>query len=138
MHFLGASSDERVQVWLVRANLPKPQVSRLAAVLDNDERERADAMLLPLQRQRFVVAHGALRLILARQLTLAPAEIVWQRGTNGKPQLVGAGTGLQVNLSHSGDLAVVALAGARAVGVDIERLMASPIADRISHVYYQT
>jgi len=44
-------------------------------------------------------------------------------GENGKPRLADAPERLSFNLSHSGDLALVAVApGGGAVGVDIERL----------------
>ena len=76
-------------------------------------------------RRRFVAAHAALRRILAGYTASHARELAFDRGPHGKPALV-SGEGrphhrLEFNLSHSADLALVALARARPVGVDLER-----------------
>ena len=48
-----------------------------------------------------------------------PSEIEFDAGPHGKPQLVGAP--VRFNLSHSGDLALIALTARAEVGVDVER-----------------
>ncbi|MFY1674518.1 4'-phosphopantetheinyl transferase family protein [Plantactinospora sp. WMMB334] len=97
-------------------------VAELAALLDADERARADR-LEPAGRRRFTVSHGAVRIIVGRCLDTAPQRIRWSHGRYGKPALADATAGLEVNLSHSGDLAVVAVSRGRPVGVDVQRLL---------------
>src|SRR5438552_660293 len=58
--------------------------------------------------------------LLAQYLGCPPALIALQRGPHGKPQLVGEP--LHFNLSHSGALALLAIARDVAVGVDVERV----------------
>jgi 4'-phosphopantetheinyl transferase len=50
-------------------------------------------------------------------------EVEFESRPGGKPRLAGrlAGRGLTVNLSHSGDLALVAVARGDEIGVDVER-----------------
>lgn len=63
-----------------------------------------------------------LRRVLSHYLDLPPAEIRLARGDHGKPRLADPESGLRFNLSHSGSLALVAVALGREVGVDVEKL----------------
>lgn len=62
-----------------------------------------------------------LRAVLAGYLDADPAAVELRRGANGKPALADDSRGLCFNLSHSADLALIAVAG-REVGVDVERI----------------
>jgi 4'-phosphopantetheinyl transferase len=121
-----------VRFWLIRADLPAGTVAALQDVLDDEERDRARAFLLDRHRHRFVVAHAAARVLVGAQLGLPAREIRWRRGPAGKPEVAG----VQVNLSHSGRLAALALARDRPVGVDVQRLQPSLDAVRMSARYY--
>ena len=76
-------------------------------------------------KRRFVVAHGAVRLLLAHHLQQSARDLVFSVGSHGKPHL-DAATALEFNLSHSGELALIAVALGRAVGVDVESLSRGP------------
>jgi 4'-phosphopantetheinyl transferase len=86
--------------------------------LPADERERADGLLREEAARRWVAARWALRRALSQYLGVEPAAVELEIGENGKPRLAG-GSGLEFNLSHSGGLALVAVAE-RQVGVDVE------------------
>jgi 4'-phosphopantetheinyl transferase len=92
-------------------------------VLDESERARAEAFANPRDRQRFVVAHGALRVLVGRELRTRPAALRWLFGQHGKPALTPPWTGLHTSLSHSGDMITAAISTDRPVGVDIAHLM---------------
>jgi len=64
----------------------------------------------------------ALREVLARYLDEDPAEIELREGPHGKPALADPSSPLRFNLSHSGDLALVAVTQGREVGVDIQKI----------------
>lgn len=66
-------------------------------------------------------ARWALREILGRYLGLPANELRFERSRHGKPRLASPEAELEFNLSHSGSLALVAVAG-REVGVDVERI----------------
>ncbi|HXS47179.1 MAG TPA: 4'-phosphopantetheinyl transferase superfamily protein [Solirubrobacterales bacterium] len=89
--------------------------------LPPDERERA-ANLQPGARRRWIAARRALRLVLGRYLGEDPARIVLRLGSHGKPALAPSPPPLHFNLSHSADLALLAVTLNREVGVDIERI----------------
>jgi 4'-phosphopantetheinyl transferase len=74
------------------------------------------------RRRRWVASRWALREVLSRYLDESPAAIELALDGNGKPALAGPAPSLHFNLSHSGGLALVAVAGERQVGVDIERI----------------
>ena len=63
-------------------------------------------------------ANEALRRILAVHLPGSAAEVEIVAGEHGKPRL--ATDGLEFNLSHSGEIALVAVSTEYAVGVDVE------------------
>ncbi|MDX6634972.1 MAG: 4-phosphopantetheinyl transferase [Solirubrobacterales bacterium] len=68
-----------------------------------------------------VPADQALRRVLALYLGEAPEAIELARGEHGKPGLAAQPERLAFNLSHSGELALVAVSQGREVGVDVER-----------------
>jgi 4'-phosphopantetheinyl transferase len=72
-----------------------------------------------------VAAHGALRVIIGGYVGADPASLDFVVGEHGKPALRRhdgmAASDIEFNLSHSADLALVAVARARPVGVDLER-----------------
>jgi 4'-phosphopantetheinyl transferase len=89
--------------------------------LPADERERADGLLRDPAARRWVAARWALRRALSHYLEVEPAAVELEIGENGKPRLA-AGDGLEFNLSHSGGLALVAVAE-REIGVDVELIV---------------
>jgi 4'-phosphopantetheinyl transferase len=67
--------------------------------------------------------------VLSGYLGEPPAEIAIELSENGKPRLE-KGSGLEFNLSHSGDIALIAVSQRRPVGVDVERI--EPARDLVS------
>jgi len=92
-------------------------------VLDDSERARAAAFLSPRDQQRFTVAHGALRILVGRELKTRPAALAWTPGRYGKPELAPPWSGLHTSLSHSGDMIAAATSTDRPVGVDVQHLV---------------
>jgi 4'-phosphopantetheinyl transferase len=92
------------------------------------ERERAAAMHRAEARGRWVAARWALREVLGRYLGRDPAAIELRFGERGKPMLAEPGASLRFNLSHSGELALIAIGEEREVGVDVQRTGSRPAA----------
>ncbi|WP_327004815.1 4'-phosphopantetheinyl transferase superfamily protein [Dactylosporangium sp. NBC_01737] len=114
---------DAVQVWLADALVPDTALPAMFTLLDDDERRRHAAIVHSIDRRRFVVAHAVTRRIVGAALDAPAHELRWAHNANGKPSLTGAYTGVEVNLSHSGDLVMVAVSGRRPVGVDLQRVM---------------
>lgn len=99
---------------------------RFTELLPAEERERAERLVNPDDRDRFVTGRALLRLVIGRQLGLSAAglriDIACHRcgGPHGKPRLADGASTLSFNLSHAGERVVVAVAGGAAVGVDVQ------------------
>jgi len=89
------------------------------ALLDAEEQARAQRFRFPEHRRRFIVAHAAVRCILARHLDIGPAAIGFSRNAHGKPFLTGADVPV-FSMSHSHEMALCAVAVDGELGVDIE------------------
>jgi 4'-phosphopantetheinyl transferase len=111
-----------VRAWILPVDVPPDTAASCRDVLDDGERARAAAFLSPRDRQRFTVAHGALRFLAGHVLDTRPAALSWVPGPNGKPELRPPWSGLHTSLSHSGDMIAVAISTGRPVGADIQHL----------------
>ncbi|HEX3588064.1 MAG TPA: 4'-phosphopantetheinyl transferase superfamily protein [Pseudonocardiaceae bacterium] len=125
-----------VHVWLMRVDLPSAQLTGLTGVLDERERQRAAALALDDHRRRFIAAHGVARVIIGHWLSVPADRIGWRHGLHGKPELTGTPRGTQVNLSHSGDLAVLAITEHRHCGVDLQSLPDDRQAVRLARRFF--
>jgi len=72
----------------------------------------------PVKRRRHEIAHAAQDQILASYLEIEPRALEYATLPDGKPIL--ADRALEFNLSHSGELALVAVSRELPVGVDLE------------------
>jgi 4'-phosphopantetheinyl transferase len=93
----------------------------LAAALSLDEQAVAARFVAPIHRARYIAQHAMVRGLLARYLGVAPAAVTFTRGSRGKPAVAG----LEHNLSHTDDVALLAVSRSIALGVDIERYAAN-------------
>jgi 4'-phosphopantetheinyl transferase len=105
---------DEAHVWIVRLDAS----SEAAVLLSADERERADRFHFQRDKNRFINSRAALRRILGNYLSKDPGALEFAYNPHGKPHLPGAP--LQFNLSHSGELALIAITTASAIGVDVE------------------
>jgi 4'-phosphopantetheinyl transferase len=112
-----------VRVWIVPVDVSPDTAASCWDVLDDSERARAGAFLSAHERQRFTVAHGALRILAGRELKARPAALTWIPGRYGKPELAPPWSGLHTSLSHSGDMIAAAISTDRPLGVDIQHLV---------------
>ena len=113
---------DEVHVWSIRVSSAASSLGALERLLAPDEQARAARFLREADSHRFVAAHGGLRQLLGRYLSLPPAALGFTIGEFGKPALADAAAGraLSFNLSHAGDWILIALAAGQAVGVDVE------------------
>jgi 4'-phosphopantetheinyl transferase len=115
----------RLELWQLDL-LTEPAPDRLAWLSDA-ERARAARFVFERDRRRFLAAHCGLRALLAARTGIAAAALVFREGAHGKPSLTHAGA-CSFNMSHSEDIALVAIADASAgeIGVDVEMLRDMP------------
>lgn len=116
---------EGVALWLIR--LDHRRARSQESCLSDEERRRAASFRFEKDRQRYLAAHVALRERLAVFVGCPPEQLAFEAGEQGKPRLAkgsSSATGVHFNLSHSEDLALVALSEEEEVGVDLEVIRA--------------
>ncbi len=109
-----------VDIWKIPLDIPETEVRDRRLLLSPQECERADRYRFDRHRHYFITARATLRQILSRYVDLAPEKICFEVGDRGKPFL--PHSCVRFNVSHSGNVAVVAIAIDREVGIDIEQV----------------
>lgn len=109
-----------VHLWKINLGYHRLKIDELTGILSPAEIKRADAFHFPRDRDGFKVSHIALRLILSKYLSESPELLEFSTNDFGKPFL--KNSQFNFNLSHSGELALVAVAENFDIGVDIERI----------------
>ncbi|MDD4888079.1 MAG: 4'-phosphopantetheinyl transferase superfamily protein [Thiomonas sp.] len=114
-----------VQVWELNLDQPPPDALQW---LDMAERTRAQRFVHALHRNRYIAAHAWLRRILGDCLERAPQDLQFVLGPYGKPELAASeqtcagAAALRFNLSHSNNIALLAVSTGMDIGVDIEAI----------------
>jgi 4'-phosphopantetheinyl transferase len=85
-------------------------------------------------RERYIVGRAALRRVLGDRLGTVPAAIDIRRGHRGRPFVEDA-TGIDFNVSHTRDIALIAVAERVRVGVDIEHEQRATNADGLARKF---
>lgn len=106
-----------VDVWRIPLDVPDWLRPRVTACLD--EAERLTRTRMRVGAERWAVARGARREILARCVGALPAALRMDADQNGKPRLLGDTT-VHFNTSSRDGLALLAIATDRDIGVDLE------------------
>lgn len=128
-----AIAGVNVEVWTIHLGVPASSVSDAKQFLSPDELARTDAFRNEQAQRNYIIAHAALRQILASRLQLKPAELAFLNGPQGKPALAGTVAGrLEFNLTHSSNLALVAVTPGAEVGIDVETMRPMPDALRLA------
>lgn len=125
-----------VHVW--RARLDKAWSWTMDEALTLEDRARADRFRFESDRRRFCVARSSLRMILGRYLRTKPGRLQIELGDHGKPFFANAKAtlGLRFNLSHSHQLALIAVTRDREIGVDLEYMRGDFVTDEVAEHFF--
>src|SRR5581483_45309 len=106
---------DEIHVWRVSLNMLPGTIERLSQLLASDERAKAERYRFARDRNQFIIGRGLLRVLLGRYLACEPRDVRFRYSSYGKPSLDAplAASGLQFNLSHSHQLALLAFTYAR-------------------------
>jgi 4'-phosphopantetheinyl transferase len=104
-----------VQVWVADLDSHPSE----GDLLSEDERARADRFLHTRDGQRWSRAREILRSLLGEYLQADPRALSFAASAHGKPELEGYPQSACFNMSHSGGVALYAVAD-QPVGVDVE------------------
>ena len=108
--------NTRIDIWQYPLDMT---LTNASALLNDEELTRANRFYFTHHQRRFTIAHAMLRLIISKYLKIPPTELVFTHNPQGKPALLNDPS-LQFNLSHSGELALLAVGKDHPVGIDLE------------------
>jgi 4'-phosphopantetheinyl transferase len=126
--------QDRIDIWTWRLGASATELALLISLLSGDERARASRFFGARDREQFIVGRARLRQILASYLVVPPETIRFGYGKHGKPLLSRYPGAPSFNLSHSGDVAALAVSGCGAVGIDVEQLR--PVGTEIGRRFF--
>jgi 4'-phosphopantetheinyl transferase len=119
-----------VALWWCGLEPDDRALAALEAWLSADERARMARFGSPALARRYAAGRAALRWILGSRAGMAPGDVALERGSRGRPQWA-ADAAPDFNVSHTRDVALIAVAEAPAVrvGADVEHA-----GRRVNHV----
>ena len=126
-------THRQVNVW--GATLDPRAIPLFESLLDNNERERASRMRGLILKQRYVFAHGMLRMILAPYVGVCADRLVFARHADGKPFLQDH-QNIQFSLSHTGPHMLVAIGLEHELGIDLEARRDMPDQDKLVDQFF--
>ena len=114
-------ADTAIHVWMVSLEATDETVERLFPILSNDEQARANRFIYEGGRRRYTMGRSALRQIVAPLLDQPPEALRFEYSGLGKPELAADhASDIRFNVTHSHELALIAVTRRRAIGVDVE------------------
>lgn len=121
----------RIDIWQYPLHVEFPQAIGL---LNQEELTRAQRYYFERHQRRFTVARAVMRLILARYSGMLARELTFSQNQYGKPILDNMPL-LQFNLSHSQDMALLAIGSTYPLGIDLEFFAARPYEGIGNHMF---
>ena len=125
-----------VHVWQAHLSTVPPTFQELASFAPKHELEQARSMWIPSVRERYAISRIFLRTTLSFYLGIDATDIVFELSQFGKPRI--AKSDLEFNLTHSANLALLAIASNRRVGIDVEQVSTDPRVLEIARRFFST
>lgn len=126
---------KQLHIWRTKLDCSNNPITNFLTLLDRDEQIRAQQFRFEKDRQSFIISHGVLRQILSKYLNIMPEQLNYSYLEFGKPYLKNY-SHLQFNLSHSHNIALIAVILDSAVGIDIEYMQRKVDADAIAERFF--
>lgn len=127
-----------IHLWCVpldRFSMDRPNFTQYLSL---EEKKRAARFRCEINRKRYEVSHGAIRVILGSYLRREPQSVRFELSETGKPGLLGAPGEpmISFNISHSGDNLALGVTKNRRIGVDVEMISHSIDIFQIAATYF--
>ncbi len=129
-------AENQVHIWQISLDQKDKSVNKLLGLLDVKEKSKAVKFKFEKDLRTYIVSHGAMREILSLYLETRLRNIEFETNSYGKPFLRGGKKDICFNLSHSHELALLAITKSRRIGVDIEFIRPEFAAEAIAeHIF---
>lgn len=113
-----AAGGSRAEIWLAWVGDHLRDVDDFSRrFLSPSECERLESYRSRDAAERYVVTRSLVRTVLGAHTGVAPRDLHVRLTSTGKPEA----EGVHFNVTHSGDIVLLAICDDRAVGVDVER-----------------
>jgi 4'-phosphopantetheinyl transferase len=110
-----------IHVWRIDLSGNADPPGALTNTLSEAEKARADRFLFEIDKRKFLLRRAAQRKIIAGYLRILPNAVAFSATTSGQPILADERLeNFKFSLSHSGDLALLAVAQGLCIGVDVQ------------------
>lgn len=114
--------ENEIAVWRVNIKKNVKVVEEKKYLLTKNELKIQERFLHSKDRLRFAVGRIFAKEIAAKYLKNKPEKIIMKKGKYSKPYITNTGGALNYNLSHSGDIVLLAFAYNANVGIDVEEI----------------
>jgi len=117
-------SKDHIDIWLCDLKQLSGDINIFFFFFSEDERQRADKLKVEDKKQQYIITRGALRQRLGLLTNIDPKDFVFEYLEHGKPIFNNDArfTDITFNISHSHDLALIAIAQKQSIGIDIEKI----------------
>ena len=113
---------DQVHVWRICLDLQEQNSTKYAYILSENEANKAEKFYFEVDRIRYKVMRTTVRMVLGNYLGIAPGDLEIAYSQYGKPYIstTSMKKDIHFNLSHAGDVGLIAVATSRHIGVDLE------------------
>lgn len=108
-------------------------------LLDPAEQQQEGRFYFARDRLRYLVTRALVRTTLSRYVDIAPREWIFSTNAYGRPEIANAAAKdacLSFNLSHTHSLIVLAVSRDRALGVDVENVIARDVSIDVADRFF--
>ncbi|KKM64557.1 hypothetical protein LCGC14_1500200 [marine sediment metagenome] len=113
--------NKALHLWNFNVSEFLHQLEIYETLLSPEEMERANRYKFAKDRTVYILARGILRILSGRYLNQIPESIKFKYNKYGKPDY-DFRTQIKFNVSHSGNLIVMAFAKTSDIGIDVEKM----------------
>jgi 4'-phosphopantetheinyl transferase len=112
--------NKNAHIWLIRYDRAEGLLKESENILSDEEKQRARRFHFKIDRERFSITRSLLKKILGKIISIPAQEIQFNFNKHGKPVLTEPFQKIQFNVSHSGNLGMIAISDTP-IGVDVEQ-----------------
>ncbi len=132
-----ALTPNQAHVWrLALDQTDDKSMAKCWELLSSAERQRAQKFRKAEDWLRFIAGRFLLKLLLAKYTDRSLHEIDIEAAKGGKPLMKNGSGALQFNLSHAGQMVMLAFQYHQPIGIDVEPVNADPLLEDIVKDYF--
>jgi 4'-phosphopantetheinyl transferase len=113
--------------------------SAYRGLLNDDEKKQEPRFYFTRDRRRYLVTRALVRTVLSKYAPIAPADWAFTTNPYGRPEIANSAATdarLFFNISHTHSLIVLGVTKGRALGVDVENVVARKVSIDIADRYF--